>query len=1014
MEMLGAILELAKITFVPIRDCCNYHRHVDEHMKNLRVKWQDLDHLKSDIRSRLEAQLPGKTAKLLVTTWFERVESMRNEIQAIESEYEEVKCFFRACVGEHALKKKKAVDELFQMGSDFPDSLVVDPAVRNGEKFATTELIGKITTERVMKEILADVLNDDVRRIGVWGMGGIGKSSIMEHISNLLTETNKFDWVIWVTMSKSCDVIQLQNDIAHKLNLDLKDNNKRERAAKIMKEFKGMKRGMLILDDLWEEFDLKEVGIPETGCKIVLTTRDLNVCRRMRCKPIQMDLLLEDEARELFFYKMEDEVINNPCFKAIAEEVLQICARLPLAIVTMANSFQCLTDDFEWRDALERLKTSLKGFDKMEDKVYKTLEFSYDRLKEDELKQCLLHCALYPEDFKIFKNELIEHLIDEGIIERMKSRQREFDRGKTILKRLENACLLEGGIACHIPEGKFVKMHDLVRDMVLEVASPQFMVEGRLRLEDFSNEEKWREDLVKASLMYKGISTIPSNVSPRCPNLSTLLLRGNKSLKNVPDSLFKHLHGLKVLDLAYTGIKALPNSVFSLEKLTALTLRGCRRLNHMSSLAKLTALRKLDLGETGITEVPDGLEMLVKLTYLNLNAKNLKIMPIRILPKLSRLQYLRFSCIVKVKKEEIESLKKLENVWVRFDDLDEFCSFIRSLEGRQLACYQIQVGKSVEDLNQKIEDEFFSFKRSFEGRQLAGYPIQVGKSVEDLDQKIEDEEKIVILEDCNLRRGDESLVLRKDLQFLKLKTCEGLRSLCDIPSLKLVSELKKIRIEDCEGIEHVVSSTSPSSSFTDSLQTLELLKLKNLRGLFRQERAASGWVPLGTFSRLKVIFIHECPIKKLLPLGLLLHLDNLEEIRVENCLELEEIIAEACDEFEGDEEEKEEKGMDTTKITLPKLRVLNLKNLPELKAICSSSKVIVCDSLERVEIFECQKLKRLPLPPSAPPSLQHIQGTIEWWESVAWDCPDTKTVFQPFFQPFFYSAEEYPSNCTIC
>ncbi|KAM4092682.1 hypothetical protein ACB094_06G058300 [Castanea mollissima] len=948
MEMLGAILELAKITFVPIRDCCNYHRHVDEHMKNLRVKWQDLDHLKSDIRSRLEAQLPGKTAKLLVTTWFERIESMRNEIQAIESEYEEVKCFLRARVGEHALKKKKAVDELFQMGSDFPDSLVVDPAVRNGEKFATTELIGKITTGRVMSKILADVLNDDVRRIGVWGMGGIGKSSIMEHIYNrLLTETNKFNWVIWVTVSKSCDVIQLQNDIAHELNLDLKSSNKRGRAAKIMKEFKRRKRGVLILDDLWEEFDLKEVGIPETGCKIVLTTRDRIVCLGMSCKPIQMDLLSEDEARELFFYKMEDEVINNPCFKAIAEEVLQTCARLPLAIVTMAQSFQCLTDDFEWRDALERLKTSLKGFDKMEEKVYKTLEFSYDRLKEDELKQYLLHCALYPEDFKIYKNELIEHLIDEGIIERMTSRQAEFDRGKTKLNRLENACLLEGGIACHIPEGKFVKMHDLVRDMVLEVASPQFMVEGRLRLEDFSNEKKWREDLVKASLMYKGISTIPSNVSPRCPNLSTLLLRGNKSLKNVPDSLFKHLHGLKVLDLAYTGIKSLPNSVFSLEKLTALTLRGCGQLKHMSSLAKLTALRKLDLGETEITEVPDGLEMLVELTYLNLNAKNLKIMPIRILPKLSRLQYLRFSCIVKVKKEEIESLKKLENVWVRFDDLDEFCSFIRSLEGRQLACYQIQVGK-----------------------------------------------------------GDESLVLREDLQFLKLKTCEGLRSLCDIPSLKLVSELKKIRIEDCEGIEHVVSSTSPSSSFTDSLQTLELLKLKNLRGLFRQERAASGWVPLGTFSRLKVIFIHECPIKKLLPLGLLLHLPKLEEIRVENCLKLEEIIAEACDEFE--EEEIEEEGMDTTKITLPNLRVLNLKNLPELKTICSSTKVIVCDSLERVEIIECQNLKRLPLPPSPPPSLQHIQGTKQWWESVEWDCPHTKNVFQPFFRRFYTDAYPYP------
>ena len=856
------------------------------------------------------------------------------------------------------MKKKLAVDELYQIGSDFPDSLVVDPAVRNGEEFATTKLIGEITTGRVMSKILADVLNDDVRMIGVCGMGGIGKSTIMEHIYNhLLKETNKFDSVIWVTVSKSHDVIQLQNDIAHKLDLDLKDNNKRDRAAKMIKEFKKRKRCVLILDDLWEAFDLKEVGIPESGCKIVFTTRDLNVCLGMRCKHIKMELLLEEEARDLFFHKMEDDVKNNPFFKEIAEEVLQTCAQLPLAIVTMARSFQCLTEDCEWRDALEQLRTSLKGFDKMEEKVYKTLEFSYERLKderlkEDELKQCLLHCALYPEDFKIYKNELIEHLIDEEIIKRMKSRETEFDRGNSILNRLENACLLEGVIAYHIPEGKFVKMHDLVRDMVLEVASPQFMVEGRLGLEDFSNEEKWREDLVKASLMYKGIKTIPSNVSPKCPNLSTLLLQGNRSLKNVPDSLFEHLHGLKVLDLSYTGIKSLPNSVFSLEKLTALRLRGCRRLKDMSSLAKLTALRKLDLGKTKITEVP-GLEMLVNLTYLNLDARNLKTMPGEILPKLLLLQYLTICSLIILEVKEIEGLKKLETFRGHLYGVQELSRYVRSLEKSRLVCYEIQVGKSA---NAKPCSE------------------------------IEVTGKKVILEECNFTSGDESLVLPEDLQFL--------------------------RIKDCEGIEHVVSSTSPSYSFTDSLQTLEILELvnlKNLRGLFRKERAASARVPLDTFSSLKVILIDECPMKKLLPLGLLLHLHNLEEIQVKNCLELEEIIAEACDEFEEDEEEKEEKGMDTTEITLPKLRVLSLWNLPELKTICSSSKVIVCDSLETIEIRSCPKLKRLPLSLpllngqlSPPPSLQHIWAfDKEWWDSLEWDCPDTRDVLQPSIPNMF-------------
>ena len=62
-------------------------------------------------------------------------------------------------------------------------------------------------------------------------------------------------------------------------------------------------------------------------------------------------------------------------------------------------------------------------------------------------------------------------MIDEGIIERRNSRKAEFDRGYSMLNKLENACLLEGGID-EDDEEKFVKMHDLVRDMVHRVASP--------------------------------------------------------------------------------------------------------------------------------------------------------------------------------------------------------------------------------------------------------------------------------------------------------------------------------------------------------------------------------------------------------------------------------------------------------------------------------------------------------------------------------------------------------------
>uniref|UniRef100_A0A6N2M873 Disease resistance protein winged helix domain-containing protein n=1 Tax=Salix viminalis TaxID=40686 RepID=A0A6N2M873_SALVM len=64
------------------------------------------------------------------------------------------------------------------------------------------------------------------------------------------------------------------------------------------------------------------------------------------------------------------------------------------------------------------------------------------------------------EDYIIKKEELIDYLIDEEIIQKMWSREAAFDKGHAMLDRLENVGLLQ-----RIDGGRAVKMHDLVRDM---------------------------------------------------------------------------------------------------------------------------------------------------------------------------------------------------------------------------------------------------------------------------------------------------------------------------------------------------------------------------------------------------------------------------------------------------------------------------------------------------------------------------------------------------------------------
>jgi disease resistance protein RPS2 len=202
----------------------------------------------------------------------------------------------------------------------------------------------------------------------------------------------------------------------------------------------------------------------------------------MSCEIIKMELLSKEESWDLFLDIVGHVVLNIRDLEPLVREVAEECVCLPLAIVTIAGSLGNVVHISEWRNALEELNTPMQGPGHVDHAVFERLRFSYERLKDKKLQHCLLYCALYPKDYKIDRDELIEHLIDEKIIERMKSRQAEFDKGHTMLKKVENACLLEGG--SHNSK-YFVKMHDLIRDMALRIAGPEFIV----GLTDFLAEE---------------------------------------------------------------------------------------------------------------------------------------------------------------------------------------------------------------------------------------------------------------------------------------------------------------------------------------------------------------------------------------------------------------------------------------------------------------------------------------------------------------------------------------------
>jgi len=305
---------------------------------------------------------------------------------------------------------------------------------------SSTKPVGRAFEENT-KVIWSLLMDGEVSTIGIYGMGGVGKSTILQHINNeLLQKPDICDHVWWVTVSHDISINRLQNLIAKRLHLDLSsEDDDLLRAAELSEELRKKQKWILILDDLWNNFDLHKVGIPEKleGCKLIMTTRSETICHRMVCQhKIKVKPLSNGEAWTLFTEKLQRDVALSPEVEGIAKDVARECAGLPLGIITVAGSLRGVNDLHEWRNTLNKLRES----EFRDNEVFKLLRFSYDRLGYLALQQCLLYCALFPEDGKIEREELIGYLIDEGIIKGMRSRGDAFDEGHTMLNRLENVC----------------------------------------------------------------------------------------------------------------------------------------------------------------------------------------------------------------------------------------------------------------------------------------------------------------------------------------------------------------------------------------------------------------------------------------------------------------------------------------------------------------------------------------------------------------------------------------------
>ncbi|KAG6672363.1 hypothetical protein I3842_16G053700 [Carya illinoinensis] len=511
-----------------------------------------------------------------------------------------------------------------------------------------------------IQNVLNDLKNEDIGTIALWGMAGIGKTEMAKEIERRVKSEDLFHKVAFATVSQSPSLTKIQAELAESLGTRLQAEFLRGRANElysILTENKN-ENVLVILDDVWEPLNLKDIGVyyavQEKSCKILLTSRNEDTCNAMKTQKIfPIGVLSEEEASNLF-KEMAGDCINSSDLISIAKEVAKECARLPLAIVIVGCLLSNKSDKDDWKDMLKQLKRSRpQDIYDLQAGLYSIIELSYNYLKSDEAKSCFLLCCLYPEDHDV----PIEHLVRYGVAKRFFEGYDTVEETRlhvhAIVKNLRRLNLL-----LNSNKDECVKMHDVVRDVAISIASKEengFMVKLDKGLKDWPPTDRSYDSYIAISLLLGEMKCHPNEL--KCPKLqllrlscrnlsemvpSSFLLSMKQSKNTFPDNLFNGMKELKMLSLEYYGyfLMSLPPSMQILQNLQMLHLEYCC-LKDVSAIGTLGNLEILGFRNSKIEELPWEIGNLSRLKLLDMRGRySLKRIAAGVLSRLSRLEEL--------------------------------------------------------------------------------------------------------------------------------------------------------------------------------------------------------------------------------------------------------------------------------------------------------------------------------------------------------------------------------------